>query len=154
MLLLFFAPDFPARCAFVCHRKLAFAAVCVVTKNWRSKGQYTREPQEDLPQNFACKSFASCALYKDSHCQHQVPFFLFFFFDFSSCNVFSVGWSSRTVLEHAFDVEPVRRARLVVRTALQIVGEFARPRVVDHARVALTDRVCDERITQLPAHHL
>ena len=34
-------------------------------------------------------------------------------------------------------------AGLVVGAALEVVGELARPRVVDHPRVALADRVCN-----------
>ena len=51
-----------------------------------------------------------------------------------------------TVLKDAFDVQPIGGARLVVRTPLKVVREFSRARVVDHARVTLTDRIYNSNV--------
>ena len=53
----------------------------------------------------------------------------------------------RTILEDALYVEAIGGAGLVVGAALQVAGQLAGSRVLDHARRALTDCVCKYNYT-------
>ena len=51
-----------------------------------------------------------------------------------------------TILKDAFHIQPIGGARLVVGTSLEVVGELPRSRVVNHARVTLTDGVYNSNV--------
>lgn len=49
------------------------------------------------------------------------------------------GWL--TILEDALNVKAVGRTSFVVRTSLEIVGQFSSPRVVDHSGIIFAYRI-------------